>query len=166
MCFLTPSGLRGTISQECGRSWRKEVRLPRGSMRSCFAGSRSAVAVRAEQDRVRRPPRYPRYRTGPTARHRRGRWWHEVTRTREISLSPYSLRGGAISRPEGVLGTGGARRDAGNRPPPTAGSWLQSYEFLTLEPGAISHGCGEEKPKGTEKLELLQGDGVAGAATR
>ena len=58
------------------------------------------------------------------------------------------------------------RRDASNRPPPTAGSWLQSYEFLTLGPGAISHGRGEEKPKGTEQLELLQGDGVAGAATR
>ena len=90
----------------------------------------------------------------------------EVTRTREISLRPYSLRGGAISRPEGGLGSGGARRDAGNRPPPTAGSWLQSYEFLTLGPGAISHGRGEEKPKGTEQLELLQGDGVARASTR
>ena len=90
----------------------------------------------------------------------------EVTRTREISLRPYSLRGGAISRPEGGLGTGGARRDAGNRPPPTAGSWLQSYEFLTLGPGAISHGRGEEKPKGTAQLVLLQGDGVAGAPTR
>ena len=57
-------------------------------------------------------------------------------------------------------------RDAGNRPPPTAGSWLHSYEFLNLGPGAISHGRGEEKPKGTEQLELMQGDGVAGAATR
>jgi hypothetical protein len=33
---------------------------------------------------------------------------------------------------------------------------------VTLGPGAISHGRGEEKPKGTEQLELLQGDGVAG----
>ncbi len=57
-------------------------------------------------------------------------------------------------------------RDAGNRPPPTAGSWLKSHEFLTLGPGAITHGRGEEKPKRTEQLELLQGDGVAGAATR
>ncbi len=64
------------------------------------------------------------------------------------------------------MGTSGARRDAGNRPPPTAGSWLQIYEFLTLGPGAISHGRGEEKPKGTEQLELLQGDEVGGAATR
>jgi len=64
------------------------------------------------------------------------------------------------------MGTSGVRRDAGNRPPPSAGSWLQSYEFLALGPGAISHGRGEEKPKGTEQLELLQGDGVAGAATK
>ncbi len=64
------------------------------------------------------------------------------------------------------MGSGGARRDAGNRPPPTAGSLLQSYEFLILGPGARSHGRGEEKPKGTKQLELLQGDGVAGAATR
>ena len=87
-CFFTPPGLRGTRSQECGRSWRKEVRLPGGSTRSCFVGSRSAVAVRAGQDRERRQPRYyPRYRTGPTVRHRRRRGWQEVTRTREI-LSP------------------------------------------------------------------------------
>jgi hypothetical protein len=36
---------------------------------------------------------------------------------------------------------------------------------LTRGPVAISHGHGEEKPKGTEQLELLQEDGVAGAAT-
>jgi hypothetical protein len=35
-----------------------------------------------------------------------------------------------------------------------------------MGPGAISHGRGEEKPKGTEQLDLMQGDGVAGAATR
>jgi hypothetical protein len=35
-----------------------------------------------------------------------------------------------------------------------------------LGPGAISHGRGEEKPKGTEQLETLEGDRVAGAATR
>ena len=71
--FLTPPGLRGTRSQECGRSRRKEVCLPRGSRRSCFVGYWSATAVRAGHDRVRRLPRYPRYRTGPTVRHRRGR---------------------------------------------------------------------------------------------
>ncbi len=65
------------------------------------------------------------------------------------------------------MGSGGAKRDAGNRPPPTTGSWVQSYEFLTLEPGAIiSHGRGEEMLKRTEQLELLQGDGVAVAAPR
>jgi hypothetical protein len=64
------------------------------------------------------------------------------------------------------VGLGGARRDAGNRPPSAAGSCLQSYEFLAMGPGAISHVRGEEMPKGTEQLELLQGDGVAGAATR
>ena len=61
---------------------------------------------------------------------------------------------------------GGARRDAGKRSPLTAGSWLQSYEFLTLGPRAIRHGRGEEKPKKTKQLELLQGNGVAEAATR
>ncbi len=71
--FFSPPGLRGTISHECGRSWRKEVRLPGGNMKSCFVGSKSAAAVRARQDRVRRPPRYQRYRTGPTVRHRRRR---------------------------------------------------------------------------------------------
>ena len=90
--FLTPPGLRGTRSQECGRSWRKEVQLPKCSRRRCFAGSRSAAAVRARQDRVRRPPRYPRYRTGPTVRHRRGRGCQEVTRTREISLPVLATR--------------------------------------------------------------------------
>jgi len=64
------------------------------------------------------------------------------------------------------MGAGGARRDAGNRPPPTAGSCLRSYEFLTLGPGAISHSRGEEKSKETKQLKLMQGDGVAGAATR
>jgi len=44
--FFTPPSMRGTRSQECGRSWRKEVRLSRGSRSSCFVGSRSAVAVR------------------------------------------------------------------------------------------------------------------------
>ena len=39
--------------------------------------------------------------------------------------------------------------------PPTAVSWLQSYEFLTLRSGAISHGRGEEKPKETEKLKIV-----------
>ncbi len=117
-------------------------------------------------DRVRRPPRYPRYRPGPTGRHRRGRGWHAVTCTREILSARAKLRGGVISRPEGGLGTGGARRDAGNRPPPTAGSWIQSYEFLAIGPGATSHGRGEEKPKGTEQLELMQGDGVTGSAIR
>ena len=42
------------------------------------------VAVRGGQDCMRRPPRYPRYRPGPTGRHRRRRGWHEVTRIREI----------------------------------------------------------------------------------
>jgi len=84
----------------------------------------------------------------------------------EILSARAELRGGVISRPEGGLGTGGTRRDAGNRPPPTAGSWLHSYEVLTLVPGAISHGRGKEKSKETKQLELLQGDGVAGAATR
>jgi len=35
---------------------------------------------------------------------------------------------------------------------------------LTLGPGAINHGRGEENPKGTEHLESLQWDGAAGAA--
>ena len=55
---------------------------------------------------------------------------------------------------------------AGIATPPTARFWLHNYKFLTLGPGSISHGRGEEKLKGTEYLELLQGDGIAGAATR
>ncbi len=39
-----------------------------------------------------------------------------------------------------------------------------SYEILTLGPGAISQGRGEERPKGTEHLETLQGDGATGGA--
>jgi len=42
----------------------------------------------------------------------------------------------------------------------------RATDFVTLGPGAISHGRGEENPKGTEQLELVQGNGVAGAATR
>ena len=34
-----------------------------------------------------------------------------------------------------------------------------SYEILTLRPGAIIQGRGAERPKGTEQLETLQGDG-------
>ena len=45
--------------------------------------------------------------------------------------------------------------------PPTAGSWLHSYELLTLGPGAIRRCRGEEKPKGTEQIESLQEDGAA-----
>ncbi len=40
------------------------------------------------------------------------------------------------------------------RTPPTAGSWLYIYELMTLEPGALSQDCGEEKPKGTEQLNI------------
>jgi hypothetical protein len=73
---------------------------------------------------------------------------HEVTRKREILSDREELRGGVISRPKGGLRTCGAKRDAGNRPPPIAGSWLESYEFLTLGPGGISHGRGEGEAGG------------------
>lgn len=46
---------QGTRSQECGRSWRKEVRLPRGSKRSCFNGNISAAVVRGGQNRATVP---------------------------------------------------------------------------------------------------------------
>jgi hypothetical protein len=36
-------------------------------------------------------------------------------------------------------------------PPPSAGSWLHIYLILTLGPGAIIQGRGDEEPKGTEE---------------
>ncbi len=46
-----------------------------------------------------------------------------------------------------------SRRDAGDRPPPTAGSWLHNYEMLTLGLRAISQGRDDKEPKGTEELK-------------
>ena len=52
-------------------------------------------------------------------------------------------------------------RDAGNRPPPTAGSWLNILLSLTLGPRKISHGRGVEK-LGRSSSRSLQVDGSAG----
>ena len=60
-----------------------------------------------------------------------------------------------LSRTEGGLGTGGCERHAAQRPPPTTGSWLQSYLILTQRPGAISQGRSVEKSKGTEQMEIV-----------
>ncbi len=49
---------------------------------------------------------------------------------------------------EGDLGTGGAMRDAGDRSPPTAGSWLHNYKIPTMGTEAIIQCHGDEEPKG------------------
>jgi len=122
VCFCIPPVTRGTESRECGGSWRREVRL----REAAGSSSGSAAAVLACQDRVRRPPRYPRYRPGPMGRRRRGHERQEIPRNREIPLVREERRDYGNSRLEGGLGTRGVRRDAGIRPPPTAGSWFQS----------------------------------------
>ena len=45
---------------------------------------------------------------------------------------------------------------AGIATPPTARFWLHNYKFLTLGPGSISHGRGEEKLKGTELMNIFE----------
>ena len=82
--FFYTARPEGHHISEMRHELEEEVRLPKGKRRGCLEGSLAAVAVRVGQDRVRWPPRYPWYRPGPTGGHRRGRGWHEVTRTREI----------------------------------------------------------------------------------
>ena len=62
-----------------------------------------------------------------------------------------SIVAAELPRTEGGMGTGECELRAAQRPPPTAGSWLQIYLILTLGPGAISQGRGDEEPKGTEQ---------------
>ena len=126
--------------------------MPQGSWRGCLKGNWSAAAVRVGQDRVRRPPRYPRYRPGPTGRHRRG---PGDMRSPAQGRFSYPCRTTWLGNfpAGGGLGSGGDSRDGASRPPPTAGSWLHSFLFLTLGPRTLSHCCGVEKPKGAELLE-------------
>ena len=70
--------------------------------------------------------------------------------TRKFPKSAKYVETVEIPNSRGVWGHKGPCEMPAIDPPPTAGSSPRSYEFLTLGPGAISHGGGEEKPKGTE----------------
>ncbi len=71
-----------------------------------------------------------------------------------------------LPRTEGGLGTNECELRATQRPPPTAGIWLHSYLILTLGPGAISQGRGDEEPKVSEQAQRnLQGSDRGDFAT-
>ncbi len=72
LVYFNTARHEGHQISEMWQELEEEVRLPEGSGRSCLEGIWSAAVVRVGQDRVRRPPRYPRCRPGPTGRHRRG----------------------------------------------------------------------------------------------
>ncbi len=84
MCFFNTVRPEGN---QISRRWQETEEGFSSARRSVIELpqiSWSAVAVRVGQDRVRRPPRYPSYRSGPTGRHRRGRGRHEDPRIRKI----------------------------------------------------------------------------------
>ena len=73
------------------------------------------------------------------------------------SLSPYSLRGGAIFRPEEGLGTGGAKRDTGNRPP---------TDRRILAPNLRIPNSGSRSDKSWSRRGEAEGDMTARVAAR
>ena len=96
---------RGTRKKKCGRSWRTEGSTAlEVARRRCPGGKGSAVAVRVGQNRVLRPPRYPRYRPGPTGRHRRECGGQDVHRTKRYPFARAKQRGCKHSRLVGVRG--------------------------------------------------------------